>query len=57
MVLKGTILQVWNKKTDDFIMYKQTITNKHTNEIIDIKSDNLNGLTTKVNNKIKQWFK
>lgn len=56
MVLEGTILQVWNKETDDFIMYKQTIINKNTNEKIDIDSDNLNGLTAKVNNQIKQWF-
>lgn len=57
MVLEGTILQVWNKETDDFIMYKQTITNKNTSEKIDIKSNNLNGLTTKVNDQIKSWFK
>lgn len=56
MILEGTILQLWNKGTDDFLMYKQTIINKYTNEKVDIKSDNLNTLTTKVNNQIKQWF-
>lgn len=56
MILEGTILQLWNKGTDDFIMYKQTITNKSTNEKIDIDSDNLTNLSTKVNNQIKLWF-
>ena len=57
MILEGKILQLWNKGTDDFIMYKQSLINKYTNEKVDIKSDDLNTLITKVNNQIKEWIK
>jgi hypothetical protein len=56
MILEGTILQLWSKETDDFVMYKQTIVNKYTNEKVDIKSDNLTTLMIKVNDQIKEWI-
>lgn len=56
MILEGTILQLWSKETDDFVIYKQTVINKYTNEKVDIKSDTLNTLITKVNDQIKEWI-
>jgi hypothetical protein len=57
MILEGKILQLWNKGTDDFIIYKQSLINKYTNEKVDIKSHNLTTLMIKVNDQIKQWIK